>query len=94
MIRPQGRRGEVLAEILTDFPERFAQMREVYVRRSLAGVPLPTIIEEAWLHKGRVVLKLAKVDSISTRSCCAAPKFSFHSTRALALKMTLPISAI
>lgn len=65
VIRPQGRRGEVLAEILTDFPERFAEMREAFLRRSLAVDPTPIIIEESWLHKGRVVLKLEKMDSIS-----------------------------
>ena len=61
--RPQGRRGEVAAEILTDFLERFAEIRRVYVE-SPGGSPEPRDIEKAWLHKGRVVLKLAGVDSI------------------------------
>ncbi len=65
VLRPQGRRGEVLAEILTDFPERFTQMREAFLRRNNPLAPTPILIEGAWLHKGRVVLKLAKVDSIS-----------------------------
>ena len=29
--RPQGRKGEVFADILTDFPERFAQRRELWL---------------------------------------------------------------
>jgi len=29
--RPQGRKGEVLAEILTDFPEKFAERRQVWL---------------------------------------------------------------
>ena len=29
--RPQGRKGEVLAEILTDFPERFAQRKQLWL---------------------------------------------------------------
>jgi 16S rRNA processing protein RimM len=29
--RPQGRKGEVLAEILTDFPEKFAERRRVWL---------------------------------------------------------------
>lgn len=65
VIRPQGRRGEVLAEILTDFPERFAAMREMWLRRSPTATPAPIILEQSWLHKGRIVLKLATVDSIS-----------------------------
>lgn len=65
MLRPQGRRGEVLAEILTDFPERFTGLREACLRRSETSIPTPVALEEAWLHKDRVVLKFAKVDSIS-----------------------------
>lgn len=65
VIRPQGRRGEVLAEILTDFPERFAAMQEAWLRLPPTAEPTPIALEESWLHKGRVVLKLARVDSIS-----------------------------
>ncbi len=65
VLRPQGRRGEVLAEILTDFPGRFACLREAYLRRSPTADPTPITLEDSWLHKGRVVLKLANVDSIS-----------------------------
>jgi 16S rRNA processing protein RimM len=31
ILRPQGRRGEVLAELFTDFPERFDQNRQVWL---------------------------------------------------------------
>lgn len=65
LIRPQGRRGEILAEILTDFPQRFTQMPKAFLARGDRSSPKPVVIEEAWLHKGRVVLKFAGVDSIS-----------------------------
>jgi len=65
VVRPQGRHGEVLAEILTDFPERFTGMREASLRRSPTALPTPVTIERAWLHKGRVVLKFASINSIS-----------------------------
>lgn len=74
LVRPQGRHGEILAEILTDFPERFAQMREAFVTPDpVPGAtlgrenrpPIPVIIERSWLHKGRVVLKFVGIDSIS-----------------------------
>jgi len=29
--RPQGRKGEVFAEILTDFPEKFAERRKLWL---------------------------------------------------------------
>ena len=75
LLRPQGRRGELLAELLTDFPERFAQHPAVFLVRPTAGGaglpspqapdPQPMTIESHWLHKGRVVLKFAGVDSIT-----------------------------
>jgi 16S rRNA processing protein RimM len=65
LIRPQGRHGEILCEILTDFPERFAQMRDTFLSRGEHGIPTPITIEHSWLHKGRVVLKFAGIDSIS-----------------------------
>ncbi len=61
--RPQGRRGEVAAEILTDFPERFTAMRRAYLENP-TGEPEAVEIESAWPHKGRIILKLAGVDSI------------------------------
>lgn len=65
LLRPQGRHGEILAEILTDFPERFERMQGAFLARDPGGAPTPVAIERSWLHKGRVVLKLAQVDSIS-----------------------------
>ena len=67
LVRPQGRIGEVLADILTDFPERFAQRKRLFVVSSeISREPVREVtLERHWLHKGRVVLKFAGVDSIS-----------------------------
>ncbi|MHB8302943.1 MAG: ribosome maturation factor RimM [Acidobacteriaceae bacterium] len=65
VIRPQGRRGEVVAEIMTDFPQRLSHMRNAFLRRGTPPATAPIVIQEAWLHKGRVVLKFEKTDSIS-----------------------------
>ena len=35
--RPQGRKGEVFADILTDFPEKFAQRRQLWLLADLEG---------------------------------------------------------
>lgn len=63
ILRPQGRRGEVLALILSDFPSRFENLRRAFLEQP-AGPPAPVAVEDAWLHKGKVVLKLGGVDSI------------------------------
>jgi 16S rRNA processing protein RimM len=67
LARPQGRVGEVLADILTDFPERFAERKRLFlVLSETSPEPVRAItLERHWLHKSRVVLKFAGVDSIS-----------------------------
>ena len=64
MLGPQGRRGEVLAELHTDFPERFEQRRQLS-GLAATGVRRELQLEEHWFHKGGVVLKFAGVESIS-----------------------------
>jgi 16S rRNA processing protein RimM len=66
IVRPQGRRGEVLADIFTDFPEHFAG-RKLFLRPPAGSSPntmREARVESHWLHKGRVVLKFSQVDSI------------------------------
>ncbi len=76
--RPQGRKGEVFAELLTDFPEKFAERRRLWLVASEAAprlvgkkipaepplAPRPVELTAHWLHKGGVVLHFAGVDSI------------------------------
>ena len=71
--RPQGRKGEVFADILTDFPEKFAERRRLWLLREGVQVtsgganpaPRETELEADWLHKGGVVLHFSGIDSIS-----------------------------
>jgi len=64
IVRPQGRNGEALADLLTDFPERFAERKRLFLL-SPKGAPRAIELERHWLHQGRVVLKFAGVDSIT-----------------------------
>jgi len=68
--KTQGRKGEVLAEILTDFPEKFVERKRVWLLYG-AGTEGETAREAAldshWLNKGQaggIVLHFAGVDSI------------------------------
>ena len=67
ILRPQGRWGEVAAEILTDFPERFAELRSVFLEVP-GQSPRLLAVEKAWPHKGRMILKFTGVDSIESAS--------------------------
>lgn len=66
--RPQGLRGEVIAEMLTDFPERFARLKRVWSYRpgSADAEVREMTVERTWLHKGRVVLKLSGYDDMTS----------------------------
>jgi 16S rRNA processing protein RimM len=64
---PQGRKGEVFADILTDFPEKFAERRRLWLmaERAPAAPPRETELVAHWPHKGGIVLHFAGIDSIS-----------------------------
>lgn len=73
LLRPQGRKGEVLAELFTDFPERFEEQRRVFLAApGFEGEPAearPAEVVAFWLpvgkNEGRVVLQFAGIDTIS-----------------------------
>lgn len=67
IVRPQGRQGEVLADIFTDFPEHFSRRKRLFLRPPSGGADAMRLaeVERHWLHKGRVVLKISQVDSIA-----------------------------
>jgi len=52
--RPWGTQGELKVEIMTDFPDRFALLRKVY----LGPKAVPFALEGFRLHKGSALLKL------------------------------------
>jgi 16S rRNA processing protein RimM len=63
VVKPQGRVGEVSAELFTDFPERFAERRRVFAWGADGG-RRELLLENFWPHKGRIILKFAGVDDI------------------------------
>jgi 16S rRNA processing protein RimM len=58
ILAPWGIRGEVKVEVLTDFPERFAPQKVVYLNAR------PLEIESCRYHKHHLILKLVSIDSI------------------------------
>jgi 16S rRNA processing protein RimM len=63
--KTRGLRGECVADILTDFPERFGETSDVIV--SLPdGERLELKLEDARFQKGRVNLKFAGVDDLDS----------------------------
>lgn len=63
VVKPQGRKGEVLVQPLSDRPDRFPTLRAVYVPGE-GGAARAMAVVDCWPHKDRFVLKLEGVDSI------------------------------
>jgi len=82
--RPQGRKGELYAEILTDFPEKFAERKQLWLLREsvssrqagqvgphAVALPRQVTLANHWLHKGGIVLHFEGVNSISDAEALA-----------------------
>lgn len=73
-VRPRGLKGELVADVLTDFPERFEKVAE------LSGVG-PTgerrqlKLESYWFQNDRMVLKFAGYDSIESAKALVGYEF-------------------
>ncbi len=69
VLRARGNKGEVAAEILTDFPERLTKLQEVFLRDPQGkGEPQPVKLQSCWLsqnHRGQIVFHFESVNSIS-----------------------------
>ena len=73
LLRPQGRKGELLAELLTDFPERFDDHPRVFLAPpNFSGAPESARSIDVlafWLpvgkNAGRIVLHFEGIDSIT-----------------------------
>jgi len=62
-VRTHGLKGEIVAELLTDFPERFEDLDDL-ILVSPAKERSEIQLEDYWFQKDRVVLKLAGCDDI------------------------------
>jgi 16S rRNA processing protein RimM len=65
LLRTRGLRGELVAELLTDFPERFEDLEKVFAVGD-NGKTFELELEKFWFQKGRVILKFKGYDSIES----------------------------
>lgn len=60
LVKTQGRRGELAADIYTDIPRRFEGLKEVWLLAP-NGLREAFTLAGHWLHKGRVVLRFEQI---------------------------------
>lgn len=64
-VKPRGLKGEIVAELLTDFPERFEEVEEL-VLVTPGGERKTGHLENHWFQNDRVILKLAGYNDVET----------------------------
>src|SRR6185295_11040985 len=74
-VKPRGLKGEIVAELLTDFPERFENVEEL-VLVSPGGERTTKRLEDYWFQNDRVVLKIAGYDDVDTAKELVGVKFA------------------
>ncbi len=63
LVKSRGLRGEISADVLTDFPERFDNLKRVFAVCA-DGKTSELEIEKFWFQKNRIVLKFKNFDTI------------------------------
>jgi 16S rRNA processing protein RimM len=74
-VKTRGLNGEIVADLLTDFPARFDVITRLF---AVAPDGKRTVVEleSYWFHQARVVLKLAGYDSIESASALIGHEFA------------------
>lgn len=85
IVKPRGLRGELISEILTDFPERFDDLKRVFAVCD-DGKTSELVIEKSWFQKDRIVLKFAGYDSLETAETLRDCEICVPETEAVALE--------
>lgn len=67
ILRSRGNKGEVTAELLSDFPERLSEIKEMHLRAE-SGIGRAVLLRSFWVdrnHAGKCVFHFAGIDSIN-----------------------------
>src|SRR2546421_4502380 len=74
-VKTRGLRGEIVAALLTDFPERFEGLENL-IAVAPDGKRTRLRLEGYWLHGERIVLKFAGYDSIEEAAALTGYEFA------------------
>jgi len=78
-------RGEIVAEVLTDFPDRFENLETVFIVPP-NGETAEIEIEKFWFQKNRIVFKFAGFDSIEAAETLRGCEICVAETEAVELE--------
>ena len=78
-VKTRGLKGEIVADLLTDFPDRFADVSTL-IAVSPNGERRTVLLENYWHHQSRVVLKFAGYDDVETAGTLVGCEFAVPET--------------
>lgn len=84
-VKTHGLSGEIVAKILTDFPERFGYTEKVF-SVSPKGQIQKLEIEDFWFQKNRIVLKFVGIDSIEEAKKLVGCEICIHESEVVELE--------
>ena len=83
LVKARGLRGEIVADVLTDFPERFERLTRVFA--VCDGKICELEIEKFWFQKNRIILKFKGFDTIETAETLRGCEICVAETEAVEL---------
>src|SRR4051794_32886538 len=84
-VRTRGLRGEIVADLLTDFPGRFVGLENL-IGVAPDGTRLELKLEEHWFQGARIILKFAGFDSIEAARVLVGYEFAVHEAERVELE--------
>lgn len=85
IVKSRGLRGELVADVLTDFPERFEDLENI-IALLPDGTRRELKIENFWFQKGRIILKFAGFDTIERAETLRGAEICIPESEAVALE--------
>ena len=86
IVKVRGIRGEVAANLLTDFPERFEWLDELIAVTSATGARELLAVESHWLHGERVVFKFEGYDTPEASAALVGRELTVPESEAVELE--------
>jgi len=83
-VRARGLKGELIADVLTDFPKRFEQVSQL-TGVSTSGERKDFELENHWFQNDRMVLKFAGYDSVESAAALVGYEFGLPLTERVEL---------
>ena len=83
-VRSRGLKGEIVADVLTDFPERFEQLSEL-LGTAPTGERRSFTLERYWFQNGRLIIKFAGYDSVDAANTLVGYEFGLPESQRVQL---------